>query len=218
VCSSDLPRFALRALSKAFLFLEDTELDKKTLREECKALITKSFEMDSGNAFALAFIADVYDIVFEDPGTALSYSRLALRINPGIGYAYASLGGLELRRGNYREAHTSSKRAVRQLENTSFEVFANMRHCLSAISIGDFTAAQNAAARASLLAPNSLPPLRHLYSLFIHFGENRKARDILQRIRKIEPDFSLKRIRTDKEYPAFTIREANLHFGNDVEL
>jgi tetratricopeptide (TPR) repeat protein len=212
------PRPALRALSKAFLAVERSIDDIDHLRHEAESLIREALAVDANNALALGFIADVYDLVFEDPHMALSFAERALRLNPGTGYAHASLGGLELRRGRGPEALIAAGRARRQLENTSLQVFSNMRFCLAAMNTGDFTAAAEAAEKAAILAPTSRPPLRHLYVLRLRAGDQMGARNTLALLRRLEPDFSLRKLRDDPEYPAATIRSVGLDKLPDVEL
>ena len=211
-------RPALRALSKAYLLVERSVEDPEHTREEVRLLIRDALELDPDNAIALAFIGDVYDLVFEDPHMALSFVERALRINPGTGYAHASLGGLELRRGRGPAALSAAARARRQLENTSLQVFSLMRYCLAAMHMGEFSSAAKAAEKAAFFAPTSRPPLRHLYLLRLRTGDRRGAREALTQLRKLEPDFSIARLRDDPNYPAATIRSAGLHQLQDIEV
>lgn len=211
------PRPALRALAKAFMLVECSVGDIEELKAEAKRLMRDAMDIDGNNALSLAFLADVQDLVFNNSQMALSLAERALQIDPGVGYAYASLGGLELKRGRHRQAFQSADRALRQLHNTSLQVFSNMRFCLAAMNVGDFDAAHAAAERASILAPNSRPPLRHLYVLKMNAGDLDGAREVLNSIRRLEPEFSLYRIRNDGGYPADTIRRVGLDQLHDVE-
>ncbi len=215
---SHASRPALRALTKAFLWMENGDMELEHTRNEVNKLVRESLDLDPNNATALAFIADVRDLVFNDPYSALSYTTRALQINPGSGYAHASQGALELRRGDSKKALTAASRARRQLENTSLQVFALMRYCVAAMHSGDFCAAMNAAQSASVLAPTSCPPLRHLYVLRLHLGDRKGAREALELLRKLEPGFSLSMVREDAGYPAATIRSVGLDKLQDMEL
>lgn len=212
------PRPALRALAKAFLAVERSTGNVSDLRDETNVLIREALASDPDNPLALAFIADVHDLVFDDPLAALSYAERALQIDPGTGYAYASLGGLELRRGHAPEALAAALRARRQLKNTSLQVFSLMRFCLAAMNSGKFVAATEAAEKAAFLAPTSRPPLRHLYALRLRAGDEKGAREALIALRKLEPDFSMSRIRSDPEFPAATIRSVGLDNLTDAEI
>lgn len=211
-------RPALRALAKAFMLVECSVGDIEELKVDAKRLMRDAMDIDGNNALSLAFLADVHDLVFNDSQMALSLAQRALHIDPGVGYAYASLGGLELKRGRHRQAFQSADRALRQLQNTSLQVFSNMRFCLAAMNVGDFDAAHAAAERASILAPNSRPPLRHLYVLKLNAGDFDGASKVLHSIRRLEPDFSLYRIRNDGHYPADTIRRVGFDQLQDVDI
>ncbi|MEP5730833.1 MAG: hypothetical protein ABJL67_15855 [Sulfitobacter sp.] len=211
-------RPALRALAKAFLSMEGIGQDTLDLQSEAQLLVDEALQLDSENALALSFIADVYDLIFEDAHTALSFASNALRKNPGAGYALASLGGLELRRGRNVEALNSAWRAKRQLENTSLQAFAELRYCVATMTTGDFAAATLAAETASLLVPTSRPPLRHLYALRLYANDHEGARDALIALKRLEPGFSLKRVREDLDFPASTIRSTGLDQLQDVDI
>ena len=212
------PRPALQALGRAYYALEDPTCDKEALKAEVDDLFNQSLGLDSANPLALAFLADVQDLVFDDPQTALSFLSCALRNNPGIGYAYASLGALELRRGRTKEAQTAAIRAQRQLENTSMEVFSLMRLCVTNMNMGDIEEASLAAQRAAELAPFSCPPLRHLYALRLSQGNEQGAREALIALRRIEPEFSMRQIREDPAFPAPSLRRMGFHNLTDVDL
>ena len=211
------PRPALRALAQAFLSVERTGVSRADLREAVMPLLESAQRLDPRNPLALAFVADVHDLVFEDPLAALFHAERALQVNAGTGYAHASLGALELRRGRAQDALSAARRARRQLDNTSLEVFALLRFCAAAISTGAFGEAEEAAARAALLAPASRPPLRHLYALRLHRGDTEGARAALTALHRLEPDFSMARLREDLAFPAATIRKAGFHLLGDVE-
>ncbi|NOR61885.1 MAG: hypothetical protein GQ535_05225 [Rhodobacteraceae bacterium] len=212
------PRPALRALSKAFISLENNSGASEQTRMEVNALIAETLRVDSNNALALAFLADVYDLVFKDTHTALSYAQVALKNNPGSGYAYASLGGLEMRRGREKVALTSAWRAQRQLENTSLQVFSLMRYCVAAMSAGEFAEAKAAARKASLLAPTSRPPLRHLYALYLHEKDTKRAQETLATLQKLEPNFSMAYLRENPDFPAASLRHMGFDKMQDVEV
>ncbi|WP_162946667.1 hypothetical protein [Ruegeria sp. EL01] len=212
------PRPALQALGRAFLALENPQYDEDRLFADVDDLIGVSLSIDATNPVALAFVADVHDLVFDDAETAMTLLKRAIANNPGLGFAYASLGALELRKGEVRQAHLSAEKAQRQLVNTSLEVFSLMRLCITGMHAGNIDQAISAAKRAAKLAPLSCPPLRHLYALYLSRGEREDARDTLRKLKRLDPDFSMQRIREDAFFPAPSIRGMGFHKLADVEL
>lgn len=212
------PRPALQALAMAFLVLETGGELSSQLRHDTNVLVDASMALDSNNAVALSFLADVHDLVFQDSHTALSFAKCALRRDPGIGYAYASLGALELRRGKAQDAIAAATRAQRQLVNSSLEVFALMRLCVASMSVGDFGPAVRAAERAANLAPLSRPPLRHLYALRLSQNDRPGAYEALSALHRLEPEFSMAMLRENPDFPAATLRSVGFHKLQDIEI
>lgn len=211
------PRPALRALAKAFAALEDPAYSRDDLQDMVRPLIEESRRLDRDNPIALAFLADVFDHVFDDPETAMGLAKCAIRANPGFGYAHAGLSAMELLQGNLQKALSSAQRAHRQLQNTSLEVLSLMRLCVASMNAGLESVALDAAQRAADLAPFSCPPLRHLYSLKLASGDNIGAGAVLKRLKTIEPEFSMRRLRDDPSYPGSSIRRMGYHKLPDVE-
>lgn len=211
------PRPALCALAKAFSALEEPDYDRKDLQDLVMPLIEESRSLDQKNPVALAFLADVFDHVFDDPETAMGLAKRAIQANPGFGYAHAGLSAMELLNGQISNAFSSAQKAYRQLRNTSLEVLASMRLCVASMNAGETTTAMNAAQRAADLAPFSCPPLRHLYALKLASGDQLGARTVLKRLKAIEPEFSMRRLRDDPSYPGSSIRRMGYHKLVDVE-
>ena len=212
------PRPALQALATAFLALETEGTAEGEVGRSVQPMVDRAMALDSANPLALSFLADVYDLVFGDTQTALGLARCALRSNPGIGYAYSSLGAFELRRGKLKEARAAALRGQRQLANTSLEVFSLMRLCVTSMNTGDIADATGAAERAAELAPFSCPPLRHLYALRLSEGDHDGARQALLALRRLEPEFSMRRLRDDPSFPAPSLRRMGFDLLQDVEL
>ena len=212
------PRPALKALALAFLALETQSEDRAYVEAQVTELIQKSHALGPENALAMSFLADVHDLVFEDSQTALSYAKSALHNNPGIGYAYASLGALELRRGETEAALRAANRAQRQLQNSSLEVFSLMRLCVANMTTHNFEVAEQAALRAAELAPTSQPPLRHLYALRLRRKDTSGAQAALKSLRRLDPTFSMQFLRENPDFKAATLRNLQLHKLKDVEV
>lgn len=211
------PRPALCALAKAFAALEDPDCDRQDLQDMVRPLIEESRRLDRKNPIALAFLADVFDHVFDDPETAMGLAKCAIRANPGFGYAHAGLSAMELLNGQISNALSSAQKAYRQLQNTSLEVLSLMRLCVASMNAGKETEAMDAAQRAADLAPFSCPPLRHVYALKLAGGDHVGARAVLKRLKAIEPEFSMRRLRDDPSYPGSSIRRMGYHKIPDVE-
>ena len=108
------PRPALQALALAFLALEQDGTVTDDLKETAGRLMDDSLGLDSGNALALSFLADVHDLVFRDAQTALAYARCALRGDPGarLRLCQPRGPGAQARQGPGRAGRGTSGRAA----------------------------------------------------------------------------------------------------------
>jgi hypothetical protein len=59
------------------------------------------------------------------------------------------------------------------------------------------------------MAPVFRPPQRYLVPLYLHLGERDRARGTLERLRRLEPGFSLDAMR-ESSYPSTGIRASGL--------
>jgi hypothetical protein len=88
---------------------------------------------------------------------------------------------------------------------------------MTALLSGRFPEAVRAAEIAYAIAPTYRPPLRTLVPLYLRLGERDKARDAFERLRRIEPTFSLDAMR-ETSYPSAGIRESGLLTFSDSDL
>jgi hypothetical protein len=67
------------------------------------------------------------------------------------------------------------------------------------------------------MAPTFRPPQRYLVPLYLHAGKRDQARETMERLRQIEPTFSLEVMR-EPSYPSAGIRASGLLTFSDRDL
>jgi hypothetical protein len=82
--------------------------------------------------------------------------------------------------------------------------------CLAEIANGEYEQAILSAEAAHARAPSFRPPLRHLYPLYLYRADRDRARQAAEKLWRLEPDFTLARVREDPDYPAGTLRRTAL--------
>jgi len=60
--------------------------------------------------------------------------------------------------------------------------------------------------------------MRHLYALYLSTGQHQQAINVLTKLRKLEPDFSLDFVRNNPSFPASTLRTTPLIEQQDIAL
>ncbi len=88
---------------------------------------------------------------------------------------------------------------------------------VTALQSGKLREAAAAAEIAIAMAPNYRAPRRYLVPLYLKLGERDKARSALEKLRELEPRFSLDAMR-QSAYPSTAIREAGLLVFSDRDL
>jgi DNA-binding SARP family transcriptional activator len=88
---------------------------------------------------------------------------------------------------------------------------------MTSLASGRFDEALRAAEIVRKMAPKFRPPQRYLVPLYLRLGARDKARDALEKLRQIEPTFSLEAMRATT-YPNTLIRASGLLRFSDRDL
>ena len=80
---------------------------------------------------------------------------------------------------------------------------------MTALLSGRWEDAVQAGEIACAMAPGFRPPQRYLVPLYLHAGKRDQARETFERLRRIEPGFSLDAMR-ESSYPSAGIRASGL--------
>jgi tetratricopeptide (TPR) repeat protein len=200
---------AWRAQVRVISAIERLAADPGQRASEAVDLISRSLRDQPHNPIINSVAADVA-LLFEDsPLKAARHARLAVERGPCSPYARASLSQALAWLGETRQAHREALLALRLASALPNQSYWLMRCCVTAVRVGRFAEAMRHAELSHELAPNFKPPLRFLAALRFHHGDEARAAQALQRLKQLEPDFTLEMM-GNKEYPATTLQKAGL--------
>jgi DNA-binding SARP family transcriptional activator len=208
---------AWRAYDRIFYVGEHIHADRRLAVEEAEEFARRALEADPHNATVLALTSYVYSFVLHKFPLGHELAEASLKCNPAHPLGHAFLGRAKSYLGDHEAAY---RETCRGLELSGQAPYRYMLHTLcgmTALLSGRFEEAVRASEIACALAPTYRPPHRSLVPLYLRLGERDKARDAFQRLRRLEPTFSLDAMR-ESTYPSAGIRASGLLTFSDRDL
>lgn len=202
--------WAWRGQLRQIMAVERTDLDWLKLREEADEYARRAMEMPEGNPLVYALVSQVRVMLDADPEVGTKLAQDAVVLSPYNAHGQAALAGAQLRAGAYAAALDAATAGARLAANSPHAFWWDSLVGLSALANGDVKLAIHHYEAAHFRSPNFRSPLRHLYFLYLVGGQPDRADRILQALRRLEPDFSIDRVRYDEHYPAATLRRTKL--------
>ncbi len=166
-------------------------VDRASTIEQAQAFARKSLEMDSNSAVALALVGHVHSFLFGEYDFASGLLEKAIRANPSQVLGWDLYSMLQAYAGN---PQTGLKMATwgRHLGNTSpYRYYLDTSRCINAALAGDYETAIAAGEQALRDRPEFNSLLRYLVASHAQLGDARAARTLLDRLKVVEPDFSI---------------------------
>ncbi|WP_188670158.1 hypothetical protein [Neptunicoccus cionae] len=196
----------LKTIRLTELLSTDAQADMAVIEE----LNRKAMELDGENPLVQALVSQVQVLMFADLGAANAVAQQRLDPNLSGAFSMVSLASANMWDGDSEAAYALTKKATSVAGRSSFHHWWDTFHCISCIASGRYEEAIRFGESARKTAPNFRPPLRHLLALFAHTGEREKMHIVADQLKRLEPDFSLERFKSDEAYPVRTLRHANL--------
>ena len=202
--------FAWRGVLRQFMAIERTETNRDTILDEAEMFSRRAMEAGSLNSLVLSLMSQVQIMLYDNVPAGEALARDAIRVNPQNAFGYVAQAGSLLRQGRPEEAYAVADFGAGLAARSSFLHWWEMHKGLAATQMGDFATAIACFEAARSRAPNFRAPLRHLIFLYLARGQPERAQRALADLKRLEPDFTLDRIREDPSYPAGTLRRARL--------
>lgn len=196
----------LKTIQLTELLSTDGDADRALIQE----LNRKAMEQDGENPLVQALVSQVQVLMFADLGAANSVAQQRLNPNLSGAFSMVSLASANMWDGDSEAAYALTKMATSVAGRSSFHHWWDTFHCISCIASRRFDEAIKFGESATKAAPNFRPPLRHLLALYAHTGQHEKMHLVAERLKRLEPGFSLDKFKSDEAYPVRTLRHARL--------
>ncbi len=202
--------FAWHALLRQIMAVEQPDSNRQSLFSDAEMFARKAMEGAPDNPLVLALVSQVRVMLDANAEAGAALARDALALSPNNAFAHAAEAGSLLRGGRYDAAFLAAQRGAQMASRSSFLHWWQSLSGLTQVASGNYDGAIRSYEAAHARAPQFRSPLRHLLFLYIATGDTEKAVRVLADLRRLEPDFSLARIRDDPNYPAGTLRRTAL--------
>ncbi|MFN3937158.1 MAG: hypothetical protein ACK4KW_06230 [Gemmobacter sp.] len=201
---------AWRGLLRQIMAIERTETELDRLRAEADEASRKALELDGANPLVLALVSQVRVMLDRDGEVGAVLARDAMALSPDNAFSHAAAAGAALQAGQTEAARQHAGRGGQIAGRTAIRHWWDSLSGLAALAGGDLEAAIAHYEAAHARAPSFRAALRHLVFLYLATGQREKADRARVRLCRLEPDFSLERVREDPAYPAATLRRMRL--------
>lgn len=194
--------FAWRAQIRTIQFAERHIDDRQGLTDEAEWLARRALEVDAFNTSAKFASANAALFLQGNVERAGEFAASAVEMQPLNPFARWSLSSAALYAGDLELAQTNARIGSHMTRNSRRRFWWDLQTGATALLIGDLADASKAFASAHEKHPNFRPPLRYLVALYASEGKITEAVQTAEKLRKLEPDFSIDRLLRDTTYPA----------------
>ena len=200
---------AWRAYLRTYLIGEIQFGCRSTAIEEGTFLSQQAIEKEPNNSMVLATGAHVARMLKLSYTDAFALAKRAIDLNRSNPLAWSTLGAANSFLGNTeigkRQAKVGAKLAQSSWHSAMLEAIAGSSSLLD----HDIPSARQHSLSSHSASQSFAPPLRFLSAIFCHDGQFAKAKEMADKLRLREPDFSLEHL-ADEGYPANSLRKAGL--------
>jgi hypothetical protein len=204
---------AWRAQIKTVQVIERYYSDFDAVMDEGEQLASRALEIEPNNSMVLATTANAFGHLMKQQGRALELAKQSVLINQANPMAWWSLSSANAYVGktelSYANALTARNLALLSpnrfwWDNQAFGPALLLGHIDKAKEFAEAAYARNRSFRSTL---------RYLIAISAHDNQPEYAIELANRLKALEPDFSIERLVNDKEYPA-----SLLHRSPNIDL
>ena len=210
---------AWRAYSRIFYVGEHIHVDRGVAIDEAEEYARRAIEADPHNATVLALASYVYSFIFRKYPLGHELAELSIKCNPAHPLGHAFLGRAKSYLGEHDAGYIATRRGLDLSGQAPYRYMLQFLHGIAALLSGRFDEAVRAGEIACALAPVFRPPQRYLVPLYLHAGKRDQARETFERLRRLEPSFSLDAMResflSERRYSR--LRPADLFGSRSLE-
>lgn len=199
---------AWRAQLRAIQSIEKHSSDKQALRDEGIELCEKAFELEPNNSMVLAALANSLRRFDRDDHRSLAMARRSVQLNRANPMAWWAVSAAEAYLGGHRKSYEASLIGRRLALLSPDRFWWDCQMFVSALPNGKIKEAIKFAEQCWSENPKFRPPLRYLIALYASTGRTDEAFAAVEKLKILEPDFSVDRLIRDPDYPASMVYQA----------
>ncbi|MCX7646467.1 MAG: hypothetical protein N2Z62_14385 [Rhodobacteraceae bacterium] len=199
---------AWRAQARTIQLLERHETDVAALREAGAEHLARALEAEPNNSMVLAMAANARLFLFREPGASLELARRAVGINPANPMAWWALSSARLYTGDPQQSYADALRGREIAILSPNRFWWDLQRFAGALLLGQTEEAIRVGRGITAQCPDFKPPWRYLIALHASAGDEALALEAAQALARIEPDFSIDRLLSDRDYPASLLHRA----------
>lgn len=201
---------AWRAQLATIRFVERHGGSRAELREQSQEFSARAMQADPMNSNVLAAVANSKLVLDGDLIASGEMAKLAVNINPANPLAWWALANAQLYADQHETAFSAAKRAQALSINSPLRFWSDFQVSLIAAATNRIDEAIAYGELSGSLSANFRPPLRYLIALYAQRGDRMSAQRVVERLKKLEPDFDLDRLANDTAYPVSMMRSSGL--------
>ncbi|QFU10314.1 hypothetical protein PARPLA_03302 [Rhodobacteraceae bacterium THAF1] len=189
---------ALLAYQNTFRVGEHWQTGRGTLEEDTRRLVAQVRSDPASGGLALGMVGHAAGYVLHDHEGAGDMLQHALRMAPQSAFCWDHLALHCTYGGKYDLAQVASRNALRLGAFSPISFTMQTTRSMIATLQGDFPTATDLGARVLSLRPNFGAALRYMSIALAHRGDIDGAKDCVQRLRSMDPAFSVDWVRDDR--------------------
>jgi TolB-like protein len=191
---------------------------------EAARLAERAVMLDSSDARALTLAGHVRGFIDKRPEEAIALHERAIALNPNMALAWCFSGLAYFYTGQHQDALRRIRQAISLSPSDPHFFFFDMSLILPSMMVGDHAGAIAAGRRAIEMNPQFSSTYKGYLAVLGHTGRQRDAQDVLARLMRLEPGFSVREAvmrspmqrAEDIERYAEGLRRAGLQEGGDL--
>ena len=184
--------------------------DFAALREQADSDVAYALALEPMNSNVLACASNVRRAFDKDFEAALVLARQSTLANPGNPLGWWALASAQLYVGRKEEAYRSAVKAQALSDQTSIQAWADFQLSLTAAVNHRYVEAVSLGISSHTFAPHFRAPLRYLIAVSARSGQVETCARATLKLRKLEPNFSVKQFWMDPAYPVSMMRSSHL--------
>lgn len=190
--------------------MERTTPDPDALRDELTEISANLLRQAPLNSLALAASAYVRLMALGQVAEAAMLAQRSTEINPANSYGWLARGFCALQNDEPKLAHSYMMRGWNLETLSPHRFFWDSVAGVSAVATGQLDLAMRLFETSQSLSPGFRPPARYLLALKAGNGDLVGAGRQRQKLIALEPDFEVRRLIEDPDYPAAMIRKTGI--------